>query len=186
VPDAFIVDEALLGDVRVATLISGSSRSDSLGDVSELRFSESVVIAADPDDVYDLVADVANMGSWSPVCKECWYDAGAGPTVGSWFTGRNQLPDRTWETRSKVVAADRGREFAWVVNEREVVRWGFTMTEVDGGTKLTQSWEFLPGGHAVFAERFGERADEEIATRESLARTGIPATLAAIKRTAER
>jgi hypothetical protein len=60
------------------------------------------------------------------------------------------------------------------------------MTEVDGGTKLTQSWEFLPGGHALFAERFGDRADEEIATREALAHTGIPATLAAIKRTAER
>ena len=181
-----MLGHGLLGGVRVATLIRGTSRGGSLDDVSELRFSESVVIAADPDDVYDLVADVANMGSWSPVCRECWYDPGAGPTVGSWFTGRNVLPDRTWETRSKVVAADRGREFAWVVNEREVVRWGFTMTEVDGGTKLTQSWEFLPGGHALFAERFGEGADEEIATREALAHTGIPATLAAIKRTAER
>ena len=154
--------------------------------VSELRFSDSIVIAADPDDVYDLVADVSNMGAWSPVCKACWYDPGAGPTVGSWFTGRNELPDRTWETRSEVVAADRGREFAWVVNERQVVRWGFTFAEVDGGTKLTQSWEFLPGGHDYFAERFGDRADEEIANSEGLARTGIPATLAAIKRTAER
>ena len=35
--------------------------------------------------------------------------------MGAWFTGRNEVPGRTWETRSKVVAADRGREFAWVV-----------------------------------------------------------------------
>lgn len=154
--------------------------------MSELRFSDSVVIAADPADVYDLVADVTNMGSWSPVCTACWYDEGAGPTVGSWFTGRNELPNRTWETRSKVVVADRGREFAWVVSEAEVVRWGFTFEPVDGGTKLTQSWEFLPGGHTMFAERFGDSAAQEIADREALAHSGIPATLAAIKRTAER
>ena len=43
--------------------------------------------------------DIARMGSWSPGCKECWWDEGAGPDVGSWFTGRNELPERTWETR---------------------------------------------------------------------------------------
>ena len=35
--------------------------------------------------------------------------------MGDWFTGRNVLPERTWETRSEVIVAKRGREFAFVV-----------------------------------------------------------------------
>ncbi len=62
-----------------------------------------------------MVADVTRMGEWSPVCKACWWEEGDGPAEGAWFTGRNELPDRTWETRSLVVAADRGTEFAFQV-----------------------------------------------------------------------
>ena len=56
---------------------------------------------------------------------------------------------------------------------------------VDGGTQLTESWEFLPGGLAMFEERFGTGAEAQVADRLELARTGIPATLAAIKKDAE-
>ena len=44
---------------------------------------------------------------------------------------------------------------------------------------------FLPGGAAMFEERFGPDAVKQLALRAEAARTGIPATLAAIKRTAE-
>ena len=149
-----------------------------------LKHSESTFIARSPTDVYDLVSDVTRMGNWSPVCKACWWDEGAGPEVGAWFTGRNELPERTWETRSEVVAADRGREFAFIVNG-SWTRWGYAFTAVDGGTELTESWEFLPGGIAMFEERFGAGADAQIANRLELAKVGIPETLAAIKRDAE-
>jgi len=69
------------------------------------RLAESIVIERAPSDVYEMVSDVTKMGSWSPVCEACWWDDGAGPEVGAWFTGRNVLPDRTWETRSVVVTA---------------------------------------------------------------------------------
>jgi hypothetical protein len=65
------------------------------------------------------------------------------------------------------------------------VRWGYTFEPEDGGTRLTESWEFLPPGIAGFHERWGADADAHIAHRRELARTGIPATLAAIKKTAE-
>jgi len=151
--------------------------------MSTRKHESSIFVARSPDDLYDLVADITRMGSWSPVCKECWWDEGAGPEVGSWFTGRNELPDRTWETRSEVVAAERGKEFAFIVNG-SWTRWAYTFTGVDGGTELTETWEFLPGGEAMFEERFGADAEAQIATRLDLARTGIPATLAAIKRDA--
>lgn len=142
------------------------------------------MIARQPDDVYALVSDVTRMGEWSPVCRACWWDEGAGPQVGAWFTGRNETPERTWESRSQVVVAEPGREFVWEVNHGWV-RWGFTLEPDGDGTRLTESWKFLPPGIEGFRERFGEQADAEILKRSEAAKSGIPATLAAIKKTAE-
>jgi hypothetical protein len=146
--------------------------------------SDSLVVGRPPHEVYDLVADVTRMGEYSPICVECWWDEGDGPRVGAHFTGRNVLPERTWETRSEVVAAEPGREFAWVVGA-QIARWGYTFTEVEGGTEVVESWEFLPGGETMFVERFGDEAPAQVADRHAKAVTGIPETLAAIKRAAE-
>jgi hypothetical protein len=155
--------------------------------MTDLEFSDSIVVAVDPDRLYALVSDVTRIGEFSPQCRACWWDEGGGPTVGSYFTGRNDDGKRTWETRSRVVAAEPGREFAWVVNDGWV-RWGFALEPVEdpaGGTRLTESWAFQPEGIRGFHERFGDHADEQIAIRSESAKSGIPVTLAAIKRTAE-
>jgi hypothetical protein len=152
--------------------------------MTDLRYSESVVVGRSPEFLYDMVSDVTRMGEWSPVCTGCWWDEGDGPRAGAWFTGRNELPERTWETRSKVVAAEAGREFAFAVRG-SWARWGYTFTPADGGTELTESWEFLPDGIAGFHERYGDDAEAQIAIRADQARRGIPATLAAIKKAAE-
>jgi hypothetical protein len=142
-------------------------------------------VAASAEALYDLVSDVTRTGSWSPVCQACWWDdeTTAGQ-VGAWFTGRNVLPHRTWETRSQVVTADRGREFAWVVGGG-LVRWGFTMSANGSTTTLTETWHFLPKGIATFEERYGDDAAAQIADRTQQALEGIPRTLAAIKQIAE-
>ena len=152
--------------------------------MSSLQYSESIVVARSPEVLYDMVSDVTRMGEWSPVCQACWWDDGDGPRAGAWFTGRNELPERTWETRSQVVAADRGREFAFEVNSGWV-RWGYTFTAVDSGTQVTESWEFLPAGIAGFHDRYGNGAEAQIANRTEAAHQGIPVTLAAIKKAAE-
>lgn len=141
-------------------------------------------MAVPPDELYALVSDVTRMGEFSPICKTCWWDDGAGPAVGAWFTGRNEAGGRTWETRSQVVAADPGRKFAWEVNNGWVY-WGYTFEPEGEGTRLTEWWEFLSAGIEGFRGHFGESADDEIAARSEAARTGIPATLAAIKAAAE-
>ena len=150
----------------------------------DLTHSDSVVVAASPDALYDLVSDVTRTGEWSPVCVACWWDEGATGQVGDWFTGRNVTPQRTWETRSQVAVADRGREFAWLVGGSRA-RWGYTLEPVDGGTRLTESWAFLPDGLAFMEERYGEDAPHQVQLRTRAAHEGIPATLAAIKRIAE-
>ncbi len=52
-------------------------------------------------------------------------------------------------------------------------------------TTLTESWEFLPDGIAMFDEKFGNQAQQQIADRTRQALDGIPETIAAIKRIAE-
>ncbi len=151
---------------------------------SALHYSASIVVDASPETLYDMVSDVTRMGEWSPVCRACWWDEGAGPRVGSWFTGRNETPQRTWETRSEVVAADPGRQFSFVVGG-SWIRWSYTFAPAGGGTTVTESWDFLPAGIARFRERFGAEADAQIADRSAAARAGIPATLAAINAAAE-
>jgi hypothetical protein len=152
--------------------------------VADLKMSESIHVDVSPDVLYEMVSDVTRMGEWSPICKACWWDEGDGPRVGAWFTGRNQTAERTWETRSQVVAAEPGRRFAWEVNDGWV-RWAYTFDPDGDGTRLTERWEFLPKGIAGFHERYGAEAEGEIAKRRDAARGGIPATLAAIKKAAE-
>jgi hypothetical protein len=151
-----------------------------------LRESGSIVVNGSPEAVYDLVSDVTRMGDWSPICKACWWDEGDGPRVGAKFTGRNERPERTWETRSEVVVADPGSEFAWVVADPPTkARWGYMFKAVQGGTEVTESWELPPEGSAFFEKVFGDDAPKEIGLRSDAARHGIEATLSAIKAAAE-
>lgn len=151
---------------------------------AELRFSDSVVVARSPEQVYALVSDVTRTGEWSPTCRACWWDEGAGPEPGSWFTGRNETPQRTWETRSQVVVARPGEEFAWVVGDG-LVRWGYLLEPCDGGTLLTETWDFLPAGLEFFTQKYGDDAAAQVEERRRTAYDGIPRTLAAVKAVAE-
>lgn len=151
---------------------------------TSLTFADSIEILATPEEVYATVSDVTRTGEWSPVCQECWWDEGDGPRVGAFFTGRNVTPDRTWETRCEVIAADEGRRFGWSVSGGRVF-WIYTLEPTERGTVLSESWEFTPEGQAFFAERFGDDAPAEIEARRRTALEGIPTTLAAIKRVVE-
>lgn len=149
-----------------------------------LFHSESVHISATPKEVYAVVSDITRTGEWSPICEACWWDDGGGPQVGAFFTGRNVTPQRTWETRSQVITAEEGHSFGWSVGPGRV-NWIYRMREAEGGTELTESWEFTPEGQAYFVERFGTEAPSQVAKREQEARQGIPQTLAALKRIIE-
>ena len=194
-PAHFVTGHSICASVAAASVDGRPARTQRLilprvggpgqtVEMTELARADSIVIARSPEDLYDMVSDMSRMGDWSPICKACWWDEGFGPAVGSWFTGRNELPERIWETRSQVVVADRGHEFAFVVGGK-FARWGYTFTPVEGGTELTESWAFLPDGIAMFNERFGPDAQVEIDNRSEAAASGIPATLAAIKIAAE-
>jgi hypothetical protein len=145
--------------------------------------SASVVVACPAGLLYEMVSNVTRMGEWSPVCKACWWDDGGGPRVGAWFTGRNELPGQTWETRCQVVAAEPGREFAFVA--RGSVRWGYRFDPAGSGTLVTESWEILPEGVAAFEERYGADAASQMAARQADASENIAASLRAVKQVIE-
>jgi hypothetical protein len=145
--------------------------------------SASVVIAGPAELLYETVSDVTRMGEWSPVCRACWWDEGDGPRIGAWFTGRNELTGQTWETRCEVVAAEPGREFAFVV--RGSVRWGYAFTPAGEDTRVTESWQILPGGVTAFEERYGAGAASQMAARQADASENIAASLDALKKVVE-
>lgn len=136
---------------------------------------ESVVVPASPMAVYAVISDVTRTGEWSPQCRRCTWDSDA-RGVGARFTGDNRTPEREWSTTSEVVADVPGEHFAWSVGPGRV-EWGFRLRAVPGGTELTEYTRTTPLLETAFAERYGQRAEEEIAVRQKAARAGIPATL---------
>lgn len=162
-----------------------SARMEPMSQANIRYHQESVEVQASAETLYDLISDITRTGQWSPVCTSCWWDdEETAGKVGAWFTGRNELPHRSWETRSQVVAAERGREFAWAVGG-SFVHWGYLLTPTAAWTTLTETWEFLPAGIAMFEEKFGDDASAQITDRTRQALEGIPKTLAAIKQIAE-
>src|SRR5580658_4747045 len=108
--------------------------------------SQSVVIDAPADRIYELVADLARMGDWSPECRQVeWLDGSSGPGEGATFIGHNRggpLGLMKWSRRGRVLTAAPGREFAFVTEEggRQSTEWRYRLEPVEGGTRVTESY----------------------------------------------
>lgn len=102
-------------------------------------------IAASPEALYDVVADVTRTPELSPEVVACeWIDGATGPEVGARFRARNHVgrgPD--WHNKPVVTAADRGREFAFSRTETGAgtVTWRYVFTPEGEGTRVTESYE---------------------------------------------
>ena len=129
--------------------------------------SARIVVSATASQVYDLVADLPRMGEWSPECAAVeWEDAHAGPVVGARFVGHNRTGPRKlirWSRRGRVLVADPGHEFAFATEEgaREGVVWRYRFEPVDGGTRVTESYEvtWLPAWARIMdvpTNRYGD------------------------------
>jgi hypothetical protein len=109
--------------------------------------SQQIVINADPERIYDLISNLPRMGEWSPECERVEWTGGSTTTaVGARFVGHNRGgPFRLmrWSRRGRVLAADRGREFAFVTEEgdRESTVWRYRFEPAPGGTRVTESYQ---------------------------------------------
>ncbi len=160
-------------------------------DVSGYDHSDSIMINRPPEDVYAIVSDVTRIGELSPVCQSAaWDDSAQAGKDGAWFTGHNAIGELTWDTHCKVVAAEPGREFAFVncgtSGDIELVRWGYTFEPQGDATLATESWQVLPA-YPDFVRGGDPNLDVEprIEGMAQMARDGIKDTLASLKRVAE-
>ncbi|MET0457064.1 MAG: SRPBCC family protein [Mycobacterium sp.] len=112
-------------------------------DVSQLRLRRRIRMSATPAELYDLVADVGVMAAWSPELVWARYDDGDGPTVGSWFTGRNRGPKGEWETRSAITEAQPPDVFGWtvIVDGASIGQWTYSFQEDGDGTMVEVAWQ---------------------------------------------
>ena len=122
-----------------------------------------IEVVAAPDRLWGLIADVTQMGKWSPVCRRCeWTDGAVGPEVGARFIGQNRQGLVRWSRVGEVTASDPGREFAFRTFFRgaESTSWRYRFEPTPTGTRVTESYEVvsmprwvrllhrLPGMHA--------------------------------------
>ncbi len=143
-----------------------------------------VKINAPAEKIYDLLADVAQMGRWSPECTGGrWVDGATEPAVGARFKGSNKRGPMRWTTGCEVTKAERGKAFEWQVKESGMV-WGYRFDpEPDGGTTVTEYREQTRP--TPFYIKLVVRSGLIGRNREHLMVEGMRATLERLKAAAE-
>ena len=140
----------------------------------------SVEVAAPPEAVWGLVADVRRMGEWSPHTVQAqWVDAapGDGPAVGRRFRGTNRLPIvRQWTSTATVTECDPARRFAFAVGQNPDdpnTLWSYDFEETSaGGTRVTERWHMLrePGIVLLYYRLIDQRTRIARGVEETLRR----------------
>jgi len=111
------------------------------------RDSRQTVISTSPERIYGLVSDLLRMGEWSRECERVeWADGSTVAAEGATFVGHNRggpFGLMRWSRRGRVLAADPGREFAFVTEEggREATVWRYRFEPAAGGTRVTESYQ---------------------------------------------
>lgn len=105
-------------------------------------------IEADADVLYRMVSDLPRIGEWSPECESVtWEGDVTAPVEGTTFVGHNAVgPGRRirYSRHGRVLAADPGREFAFITDEggRESTMWRYRFEPLgDGRTRVTEAYE---------------------------------------------
>lgn len=110
-----------------------------------MQGSATVHMAAPADKIWNPIADVRNIGQFSPETFEAeWLDGATGPAVGARFRGhvkRNEIGPVYW-TVCRVTACEPNREFGFevLVGDRPVNNWHYRLTPSGDGTDVTESF----------------------------------------------
>jgi uncharacterized protein YndB with AHSA1/START domain len=166
-------------------------------EVTGLTAAAEAVVAARPELVWDLVADVTRVGEWSPECiGAAWLGEPGRPQPAARFTGHNRFPNGfEYEVTCVVTEADRPHAFAWAVLDDSgnpacpSSSWRYQIDPLPGGgsSRVRQRFTHGPGDsvlRAVAAEA-PDVAAEIIAARLDGLRANMSATLHAMKAAAE-
>jgi uncharacterized protein YndB with AHSA1/START domain len=103
-------------------------------------------IDAEPTEVWALVSDITQMGTYSPEVFEAeWLGGATGPAVGARYRGHVKRNERgpTYWTECEVTECVPGEvfEFAVVIRDRPVNTWRYELRPTaGGGTDATESF----------------------------------------------
>lgn len=129
--------------------------------MDHMQGTATVHMAASPELVWNLIADVRNVGRFSPETFEAeWLDDATAPAVGARFRGhvrRNGIGPVYWTT-CRVTACTAGREFGFevLVGDRPVNTWHYRLTPTADGVDVTESFKMADSPFtAVYYRLFG-------------------------------
>lgn len=142
-------------------------------------------IAAAPERVWSLVADVTRMAEWSPVIVRCeWVGDATQAEVGARFVGHNRQSGARWSRECVITTCDPGAEVAFetLFSGAPSTRWRYRLEPSDEGTTLTESYEVVAMPRWVRALR---RVPGMVERSRRDARRGMELTLERIGELAE-
>jgi hypothetical protein len=145
-------------------------------------------MAAAPDTIYALVADVTRTREFSPEIVECrWLDGATGPKVGARFKARNKMPRRpAFANKPVVTIVDPGKTFAFSRTEPfgGTVEWRYEFALDGDGTLVTESYAVTRPvsriGWFIIGTLFGRK------DRQTDLHNGMTETLERLRRATER
>ncbi|MHB9864565.1 SRPBCC family protein [Streptomyces sp. YIM S03343] len=129
-----------------------------------------ILVSATPAEIYAVVSDLGRSKEWSPECMGGEWITGEPSAVGSVFRGENlrsedvvgwaPLVRGTWYTEARVVAAEPGRTFRWMMlthaQEDQESIWGFDIDDAgDGASWLVHHFRMgraTAGIHKIVAD----------------------------------
>jgi uncharacterized protein YndB with AHSA1/START domain len=161
-----------------------------------MRIGAEIAVDAPPGVVWDLLANVANTGSWSPECiHTAWLDGHHNARPGARFSGRNRVPGGfEWTVTCVITQADRPRALEWVVLDDEdgadnpSSRWRYDLEPaLDGATLVRNSFVHGPGDSGLrwMIRRHPEQSAAIIEDRRQTLEANMRHTLAAMKAAAQ-
>jgi hypothetical protein len=103
------------------------------------QISATIEIAATPEHVWAVLADLASYPRWHPVFRQVTGQLAAGSRIT--LTTTHPATDRTMTATVKVLAAEPATELRWASNVLGVMRSerSFVLSPSDGGTLLRQT-----------------------------------------------
>lgn len=141
-----------------------------------------LVMAAPPEAIYELVADVTRMPEFSPEVVECrWLDGATGPVVGARFKARNKFSRGPAVGNKPVITAvEPGKRISWSRTEPfgGTVEWTYELLPHEQGTEVVESYRALKPVSRFGWVIIGAFSSKD---RRGLQRAGMEQTLQRLK-----
>ncbi|AHH94030.1 SRPBCC family protein [Kutzneria viridogrisea] len=147
--------------------------------------SAAVEIAAPAERVYELVSEVTGQHRFTAECSGSqWLGGATGPSVGARFRGSNRHGGRRWSTTARVLHAEPGRRFGYLVSSlgMALAEWEYLIEPTGSGCRVEE--RTVDRRNALFRAVIGPLATG-VRDRAAHNRRNIVETLRKLKELAE-